>query len=136
VPERMPVVRYLVLGERPHLVAQRCAACGALFLDRRNACARCGADEFDEHALATTGALRSFTIVHRSAPGVDTPYISAVVDLDGGGIVKSTLVGLPVEPGALSPRLRVRLVTFSAGVDDRGTEAIGFRFEPGEEVAA
>jgi uncharacterized protein len=36
---QMPVVDYLVLGDEPHLEANACTSCGALFFDRRNACA-------------------------------------------------------------------------------------------------
>ena len=65
---QMSVVDYLVLGDEPHLEANACTSCGALFFDRRNACARCGKQEFQSKALATTGTVRSFTIVHRAAP--------------------------------------------------------------------
>ena len=34
---QIPLVDYLVLGDRPHLVANQCTACGARFFDRRNA---------------------------------------------------------------------------------------------------
>ena len=39
---KIPMVDYLVLGKEPHLTAQECKECGALFFDRRNACAHCG----------------------------------------------------------------------------------------------
>ena len=68
-----PVVDYLVLGDEPHLEANACTACGALFFDRRNACARCGKLEFEPKALATTGMVRSYTIIHRAAPNVPCP---------------------------------------------------------------
>lgn len=46
--------------------------------------------------LAQRGRLHSFTIVHRSFPGVPTPFVAAIVALDGGGSLKGTLVD--VEP--------------------------------------
>lgn len=128
--DRMPVVSYLRLGAEPQLVAQGCTGCGALFLDRRNGCAACGTTTFTERPLARTGQLHSFTIVHRSAPGLPTPYVSAVVALDGGGMVKARLDQVEPDPEQLPPALRVRLTTFVAGVDDDGTEAIAFAFEP------
>jgi uncharacterized protein len=39
---QVPFVGYLKLGSDPHLVANECRSCGALFFDRRNACAHCG----------------------------------------------------------------------------------------------
>ena len=130
----IPMVEYLVLdGDGPHLESNRCTSCGALFFDRRNACAACGRREFERTALATTGMVRTFTIVHRAAPGVPAPYISAVVDLDGGGVIKANLVGVPCEPDAVPLGGRVRLVTFTVGRDDDGTDAIAFGFAPAQD---
>ena len=126
----IPMVDYLVLepGDE-HLVARRCTTCDALYFDRRNACARCGGREFATKRLANEGTLRTFTIVHRAAPGVPTPYISAVVDLEGGGVVKANLVGVEPDPAEVPLGGKVRMTTFVAGTDDEGTEAIAFGYE-------
>ena len=128
----IPMVDYLVLGpdEGAHLVANRCTSCGALFFDRRNACASCGGRDFDRADLSPTGWLRSFTIVHRAAPNVPAPYVSAVVELDGGGVIKSNLVGVAADPDEIRLGGPVKLVTFSVGTDDEDTEAIAFGFTP------
>jgi uncharacterized OB-fold protein len=128
----IPMVGYLVLDDQPHLVAQACTACGALYFDRRNACAKCGAVEFEARPLQATGFLRSFTIVYRAAKGVPAPYVSAIVELDGGGIIKANLVGIDPDPDLISLGGRVRLTTFVAGTDDDGTDAIAFGFTPEE----
>lgn len=131
MPTQIPMVEYLVLDDGPpHLTARACTACGALFLDRRNACARCSGRAFETRALGTTGRIRTFTIVHRAAPGVPTPYVSAVVDLDGGGAVKANVVSVEPHPDKVATGMAVRLVTFVAGTDDEGTEAVAFGFEP------
>ncbi|MGA2520480.1 MAG: OB-fold domain-containing protein [Acidimicrobiales bacterium] len=132
---RIPVVDYLVLEGTdehpgPHLVAQACTACGALFFDRRNACARCGKTAFERRALATEGVLRSFTIVKRAAPGVPVPYVSSVVELDGGGVVKGNIVDAGADPEKFELGMHVRLTTFVCGADDEGTEAVAFGFNP------
>jgi uncharacterized OB-fold protein len=132
--QQLAMVDYLVLDDGPpHLVANACTECGALFYDRRNACARCGRQSFTKRALATTGTLRSFTIVHRAAPGVPTPYVSAIVDLDGGGVVKSNLVDVEADPVSLGLGMPLHLATFVAGTDAQGTEAVAFGFAPGKE---
>lgn len=128
--KRIPVVDYLVLDGDPHLVANACGACGALFFDRRNACARCGKTEFDKKPLATTGILRSFTIIQRAAPGVPVPYVSSVVELDGGGVVKANLVDAGTEPDKIELGMPVKMTTFPCGRDEEGTEAIAFGFTP------
>jgi uncharacterized OB-fold protein len=128
--KQVPIVDYLVLGDQPHLEAHECTECGAIYFDRRNACAKCGKTEFGTRALGTTGVVRSFAIVHQAAPGVPVPYVSSVVDLDGGGCVKANVVNVEPEPDKVSLGMKVQLTTFVAGTDDEGTEAVCFGFEP------
>ena len=127
---QVPYVAYLSLGSDPHLVAHECTACGALFFDRRNACANCGARDFGTRRLANDGVLRAFTIVHRASPDVQVPYISGIVDLEGGGVVKANIVGVDPEPGRLALGMKVKLTTFGIGTDPAGTEAVTFAYEP------
>ena len=97
---QIPIVDYLVLDRgEPHLEANECTKCGALFFDRRNACAHCANRTFTKKELGTTGVVRSFAIVHQAAPGVPVPYVSSVVDLDGGGDVKANVVNVEPDPG-------------------------------------
>jgi uncharacterized protein len=127
---QVPYVGYLSLGSDPHLVANECSSCGALYFDRRNACASCGARDFGTRRLANDGVLRAFTIVHRASPGVHVPYISGIIDLDGGGVVKANIVGIDPLPGNLALGMKLKLTTFPIGTDSTGTEAVGFGYEP------
>jgi uncharacterized protein len=132
----IPIVNYLVLDDGPpHLVAQQCSQCGARYLANRLACAHCGKREFTPKVLSATGEVGSFTIVYRAAPGVQTPYVSALVDLDDGTTVKANVVGCPADPAVVSLHMRVRLTTFEAGADAEGVTAIAFGFEPDEAAA-
>jgi uncharacterized OB-fold protein len=124
---RIPAVDYLVLADPPHLVSNECVNCGALYFDRRNACARCFTSEFTKRDLESAGTIKSFTIVQRAAPSVPVPYTSVVVGLDGGGTVKANLLD-ETNPDNITPAARVRLETFVAGQDDDGTVAVGFAF--------
>jgi uncharacterized OB-fold protein len=129
--KQIPIVDYLVLDDgAPHLVAWEATDSGALYFDRRNADAKGGGTEFTRRNLADAGTLRSFTIVHRTVPGVPAPYVSGLVDLDGGGSVKGNLLNVPPDPEHVQLGMRVRLTTFPVGTDDDGTEAIAFGFEP------
>jgi uncharacterized OB-fold protein len=127
---QVPYVAYLTLGSDPHLVANECTSCGALFFDRRNACASCGAGDFRLRRLSNNGVLRAFTIVHRASPDVQVPYVSGIVDLEGGGVVKANIVGIDPEPGTLSLGMKLKLTTFPFGTDATGTEAVAFAYEP------
>jgi uncharacterized OB-fold protein len=125
----IPLVDYLVLDGDPHLVANECTACGARFFDRRNACANCSATEFTKAPVATEGEVVAFTIVTFAAPGIEVPYVSAIVDC-GGTSVRANLVNVPADPEHVTLGMKVRLATTSVGTDSEGTEAVGFGFEP------
>ena len=132
---QVPVVDYLVLdGRTPHLVGRRCDGCGATYLERRNACAACGARTFAPVRLPDTGRIESFTIVYRGAPKHIGPFVSVLVRLDDGTYVKANLVGVPPEADAVDFSVPVRMVTFPAGTDDDGTEAVAFGFAYDETV--
>ena len=129
--KQVPIVDYLILDDgAPYLVANRCDSCGALYFDRRNACAKCSGRSFSKQRLADDGTVRSFTIVHRAAPGVPTPYVSAIVDVSGGGVVKANLLNVEPSPDHVRFGMKVHLTTTVAGVDDEGTEAVQFGYEP------
>jgi uncharacterized protein len=130
-PTQIPLVDYLVLGSEPHLVANECKVCGARFFDRRNACASCGGTGFRKAPVATAGVLRAFTIVAQAAPGIEVPFVAAIVDC-AGTTVRANLVDVAPDPRALPLGMPVRLVTRPIGADSAGTEAIGFAFEPVE----
>lgn len=128
---RIPIVDYLVIDDGdPYLCAHECEACGALYFDRRNGCGRCGGRSFGNRRLSGTGVVRSFTIVSRTAKGVPGPFVSSIVDLDGGGRVKANVVNCEPTPAAVRTGMQVRLTTFGVGTDTEGTEAVCFGFEP------
>ena len=129
--KQVPIVGYLAIDDGPpHLVAWEAVGSGALYFDRRNADAKSGQPGFRERRLANVGTVRTFTIVHRAAPGVPTPYASVVVDLEGGGAVKANLINIEADPEHVRIGMKVRLTTFVVGRDDNGTEAVAFAYEP------
>ena len=126
---RIPFVDYLVLEPEPHLVANECTGCGARYFDRRNACAGCFGTEFTTADIATEGEVRAFSIVTFAAPGVDVPFVAAVVDCDGTS-VRANIINCPPDPDHVSLGMKVRLATTVVGTDSAGVEAINYGFEP------
>jgi uncharacterized protein len=124
----VPVVDYLVLAEPPYLRCKECSNCGAVFLDRRNACAACGGLPFIEKRVSRSGRVAAFTIVHTAKPGVRVPFVAVMVDCDGV-LVRANLVNINPTPDSVHTGMRVELVTHEIGVDARGRRAIGFGFE-------
>ena len=85
----LPADPYLKLPEDgdPYLEGHECGSCGSIFLGERDVCSKCGArDQMSAKKLSTSGKLHVYSIVHRSFPGIEVPYVSAIVDLDGGRV--------------------------------------------------
>ncbi|HXX90611.1 MAG TPA: OB-fold domain-containing protein [Acidimicrobiales bacterium] len=131
----VPLVDYLVLGDRPHLVAHECTSCKARYFDRRNACAACEGVTFADVEVPTEGELTAFTIVSFAAPGIPVPFVAGLVDCEGTA-VRANVVNTPADPEHVQLGMKVRLTTFPIGTDSEGTEAIGFGFEPIENKGA
>ena len=129
MPDVIPLVDYLVLGNDPHLVANECAGCGARFFDHRIACAGCFGTEFTQVRVPSEGEVKAFTIVNLAAPGIPVPFVAAIVDCQGTS-VRGNLVNVPPDPEHVTLGMKVRLTTTPVGTDEAGTEAIGFGYEP------
>ena len=131
----LPVVDFLKLPEsgEPYLEGHKCGKCGALFLGERAHCSKCSArDSMQAVKLANRGKLYAYSIVHRSFPGIEVPYISAIVDLDGGGTVKGNLIGIDADPEKIKFGMPVDVVYKDAlGRKDReGNSYTSYFFQP------
>ena len=122
---QIPFVDYLILDDPPYLQAQECKSCGARYFDRRNACANCFANNFQPVAVQSEGVVTSFSIIQMGP----NPYVSAIVDC-GGTNVKCTIMKIETTPDHVTLGMRVKLMTYSMGEDNEGTEAVAFGFEP------
>lgn len=125
----IPLVNYLNLEPTPHLIAHECVDCSARYFDQRFACASCFGRTFRDVEVPSEGEVKAFSIVQVSPPGVKTPFIAAVVDC-GGTSVEANIVNCPPDPEHVSLGMKVRLTTHSVGTDSKGTEAVGFGYEP------
>ena len=125
----VPIVDYLVLEPEPHLRAHECTACGARFFVRRNACASCSGTTFTDVDLPTEGTVSAYTIVTFAAPGVDVPFVAAVLDC-GGTTVQANLIDVTPSPEHVHLGQEVRLATYPLGPDSAGAEGVGFGFTP------
>ncbi len=133
----LPVVSFLKIPDTgdPYLEGQRCGDCGAIFLGERSTCSNCGVREnLKPHKLANSGVLYVYSIVHRSFPGVEVPFVSAVVDLDGGGTVKGNLINVEPTPEKIRMGMPVEVVYRVAPAKDRdGNEYLSYYFQPREK---
>ena len=128
-----PIVPYLKRdGDRPYLAGCRCQACGHVYVGERAVCAKCSArDRMTPVRLAETGKVYVATVVYRSFPGVDTPFVDVIVDLDDGAHLKGTLVGVEPDPEKIPADLPVRVAYREASPPNRPGEAhLTYVFEP------
>lgn len=141
-----PIIEMLRLptspGEKPYLVGYRCPACGATYVgEGRVACSKCTATEpLKEIRLSDRGALYVYSIVHQSVPGVQVPYVSAIVDLPEGVSVRCNLVDVEPDPAKLTFDMPVEMVTRKVrerkekspeGVEE-AIDIIAFFFKPSQ----
>jgi uncharacterized OB-fold protein len=129
-----PIVPYLKIPASgdPYLEGQQCGNCGKIFLGERTTCSNCGeSGRFEARSLAKTGTLYVYSIVHRSFPGIEVPYVSCIVDLDGGGTVKGNLIGIDPVPEKIAMGMPVDVVFKTAPRKDaEGNEYLTYYFQP------
>lgn len=131
----LPVVPYLKIpeGGEPYLEGTVCQACDTTYLGQRLACSKCGErDRLSTRRLQNRGTLYAYSIVHRSFPGVTVPYVSAVVDLEGGGCIKGNLTEVEPDPRSIPFGMPVEVVFADAlGRKDRqGRSYLSYFFRP------
>ena len=131
----LPVVDYLKLPENgdPFLEGHKCSKCNAMFLGERKVCSSCfSRDTLEAVKLNNTGKLYSYSIVCRSFPGIDVPYISAIVDLDGGGTIKGNLIDVEPDPEKIKFDMPVEIIFDDAlgRKDADGNSYISYFFKP------
>lgn len=120
----------------PWIEGYRCAECGAVVVEDTMACRACASRTAPQPFRASQhGKLYSWTVVERSYPGVEVPFISVIIDLDDGLTLKGTLKG--ADPAVLKQGLAVKLVFDDAGGarDAEGAPYIGFHFVPEGDAA-
>jgi uncharacterized protein len=105
-PEESKFLRGLAEGK---LLAQRCPACGKVYIPPRGACPTDGVPTVEEVALPDTGIVTTFCVVNVDYPGqrVAAPYVAAAVLLDGADIPFQHLI-LGCDPDEVRMGMRVK----------------------------
>ena len=131
----LPVVEYLKLPEDgdPYLEGHKCGDCNSIFLGEREVCSNCTArGKIEPIKLSNKGKLYSYSITFRSFPGIEVPYISAIVDLEGGGTVKGNLIDCEPDPDKIEFDMPVEVIFDDAlgRKDAEGNSYISYFFKP------
>lgn len=135
-PLPIAAVPYVVIEDSGdhYLVGSRCGRCDATLLGERLSCAACGkGDSIFRIRLADTGRIRTCSVVSRSYPGVPVPFVAAVVQIDGGGVVRGTLLGAIPENPSTEIGKQVRICIEDTGQrDPTGRPFYSHVFRPGK----
>ncbi|MFL2698240.1 MAG: Zn-ribbon domain-containing OB-fold protein [Gammaproteobacteria bacterium] len=131
----LPVVSYLKLPEDgdPYIEGHKCSSCSSIFIGERSVCSKCSSrDTIEAVKLSNKGKLYSYSIVFRSFPGIEVPYISAIVDLEGGGTIKGNLIDCEPDPEKIEFDMPVEVVYDDAlgRKDADGNSYISYFFKP------
>ena len=107
-PTESSFLRGLAAGR---LLAQRCPACGKVYIPPRGACPTDGVPTAEEVELPDRGIVTTFCVVNVPYPGqrVTPPYVAAAVLLDGADIPFQHLI-LGCDPDEVRMGMRVQAV--------------------------
>ncbi len=126
-----PLVQIPDSGD-PFLQGVQCKSCEAISLKSRLACAKCGGRGTNEPLrLSNKGKLHAYSIIYRAFPGIDVPFISAIADLEGGGTIKTNLIGIDPDPEKIQLGMNVDVVFEVVDRKDaEGNEYLGYFIKP------
>jgi uncharacterized OB-fold protein len=122
IPEKWP-------DEPAYFWGSKCKKCGASFLGSRVACGQCGGTAFEEVRFSDEGEIYVFSVVHQTVPGIEAPYIGAIIDLKDGPAVRGNVFGLdPLKPSTDWFGKKVKMYAEKVATDKEGNDVIGARF--------
>ena len=131
-----PIVQFLRIPENypdepAYLWGMQCGSCSAKFLGSRVACGKCGeTDKLSEVKFGDEGEIYVFSVVHQTVPGLEVPYIGAIVDLDDGVSIRANVYGLDAEkPDASWFGKRVKMFTEVTAQDREGNDVVAAKFK-------
>ena len=117
-PETLPFWEGTAAGE---LRIQHCNDCQKFYFYPRPYCPTCLSEDVEWRTVSGRGTLASYNINYRPLPMFksDAPQIIALIELDEGVRLMSTIVGVDPDPGQLPLGLRVRV-----GFEPRGDQQL------------
>lgn len=110
---------YWAATRRHELLLQRCTVCGHRQFYPRVLCTACTSSALEWLRASGQGTVRSFTVVHRAVSAAYTtqgPFVLALIALDEGPTMMSTLTGCLPDHVAIGLRVKVMFDDWSEGV--------------------
>lgn len=80
------------------LLLQRCPACEKPWFPPRPGCPTCGSRDIEVFEASGSATLYSYVISHVAPPGVEAPFVVAIVELEEGPRMVTNVVGVEPDP--------------------------------------
>lgn len=113
LPVPTPETAHFWAGTRAgELRLQRCSDCEGTYFPPRPFCPRCAGRDVDVVVASGRAMLASYVISHLPAPGFEPPYAIAIVELEEGPRMLTSIVECPQTPEALQLDMPL-VVTFA-----------------------
>jgi uncharacterized OB-fold protein len=129
LPVPSPETQYFWAGAKKHeLWIPFCRPCEASYWYPRDFCPRCGSRDVEWRQSSGKGRVYTFAVHYRAFhPGwnEETPYVTALIDLEDGVRIFSNLVGVEADPKALACEMPVEAV-----FDDVSDDITLVKFRP------
>lgn len=124
IPDKFP-------EEAAYFWGSKCLSCGTDFLGERLACGKCGSTgPFKEVRFSDEGEIYSYAVVYQTVPGLEVPYIAAIIDLKGGPAVRGNVYGLdPTKPSPDWFGKKVKMYTEKVATDKEGNDVYAAKFK-------
>ena len=90
------------------LTMQRCGSCKEYQFYPRTICSHCGGQNLSWSSVSGLGTIKSFTVVRRAiSRAYESPYILALIDLDEGPCMMSSVIESEIESVSVGAAVRV-----------------------------
>jgi uncharacterized OB-fold protein len=111
VPRPTPETADFWAGTRAgELRIRRCRSCGTATIMAFGACPGCASEDLVVEVASGDGRIVSAVVSHLPAPGRESPFVLAVVELDEGARLLSNVVGVAPVLDEVPPDLPVSVV--------------------------
>ena len=122
--------------EKPQLIGSKCSNCGEVVFPQKTVCPNCCSTNVNEYLIGPTGKLYSYTVVYQQGP-LDykgpVPYGVVKVEMPEG--IRVTGYATEHDPAKFHAWMDMELIIDKLFDDVDGTEIMGFKFKPVENIA-
>jgi uncharacterized OB-fold protein len=97
---------------------QRCVGCQAYQFYPRTICSHCGGRDLEWSVVSGRGQIKSFTTVRRGiSRAYEAPYVIALINLEEGPCMMSSLVGCGPDTVVVGARVSVAFESWSTDIE-------------------